>query len=62
MIVLTKALTKQERPKNFPGVPFSVSFSQLPAVEKHTENGEPGKFFGPSYFETAFIVLTCVAA
>ena len=32
-----------------------MSFSQLPAVKKDTENGAPGKFFGPSYFETALV-------
>ena len=46
-----------------------MSFSQLPAVEKDTENGAPGKFLGPSYFETTleadmislkqFVILCC---
>ena len=40
-------------PKKFPGAPFSVSFSQLPAAKKDIENGAPGIFFDPSYFETA---------
>ena len=31
---------------------FWVSFSQLPAVKKDTENCAPGNFFGPSYFVT----------
>ena len=35
--------------------PFSVSFSQLPAVKKDTENCAPGNFFGPSYFVTTLI-------
>ena len=30
-----------------------MSFSQLPAVKKETENCAPGNFFGPSYFEAA---------
>ena len=34
-----------------------MSFSQLPAVEKNTENGATGKFLGPSYFETALVSL-----
>ena len=34
-----------------------MSFSQLPAVKKDTENGAPGIFFGPSYFETALVVV-----
>ena len=39
-----------------PGAPFSVSFSQLPAVkEKDTKNGAPGIFFGPSYFVMALV-------
>ena len=29
-----KAVSKKEGPKKFPGAPFSVSFSQLPAVKK----------------------------
>ena len=41
--------------ENFPGAPFSVSSSQLPAVEKDTEIGEPGSFFGPSYFDMALV-------
>jgi hypothetical protein len=32
-----------------------VSFLQLPAVEKDTENGTPGNFFGSSYFGTALV-------
>ena len=52
---LTKAVSKYEGPKKIPGAPFSVSFSQLPAVKKDTENGAPGYFFGPSYFVTALI-------
>jgi hypothetical protein len=31
-----------------------ASFSQLPAVKKDTIFGAPTKFFGPSYFMTAF--------
>ena len=34
-----------------------MSFSQLPAVEKDTENSAPEKFLGPSYFE-ATLALT----
>ena len=50
----TKAVSKLEGPKNFPGALFSVSFSQPPAVNKDTENSAPGKFFmGPTYFVTA---------
>ena len=44
---------KIRRAKNIPVAPFSVSFSQLPAVKKDTENGANGIFFGPSYFVTA---------
>ena len=33
-----------------------MSFSQLPAVKKDTENGAPGNFFGPSYFVTALVI------
>ena len=40
-------------PKNFQDAPFLVYFSQLPALEKDTENGAPGKNFGPFYFDTA---------
>ena len=32
-----------------------MSFSQLPAVKKDTENGAPGNFFGPPYFVTALV-------
>ena len=32
-----------------------MSFSQLPAVKKDTENGAPGNSFGPSYFVTALV-------
>ena len=32
-------------------------FSQLPAVEKDTEKCVPGKFLGPSYFETTLVKL-----
>ena len=35
-----------------------MSFSQLPAVKKDTENGAPGKFFGPSYFVTALPTMS----
>ena len=30
-----------------------LKFSQLPAVETDTENGAPGNFFSPSYFDMA---------
>ena len=54
-MVYTKAVSgfKIRRAKKIPGAPFSVSFSQLPAVKKDTKNGAPGKCFGPSYFVTA---------
>ena len=32
-----------------------MSFSQLPAVKKDTENCAPGNFFGPSYFVTTLV-------
>ena len=32
---------------------FLNTFSQLLAVKKYSKNGAAGKFFGPSYFETA---------
>ena len=35
-----------------------MSFSQLPAVKKPTENGAAGKIVGPSNFETALIEAT----
>ena len=35
-------------------------FSQLPAVEKDTENGASGKFFGPSHFVTALAILQTI--
>ena len=47
-----KPFQNQKGKKN-PGAPFWVSFSQLPAVKKDTENGAPGNFFVPSYFVTA---------
>jgi hypothetical protein len=41
--------------KKFPGAQFSVSFSQLPAVKKDTENCATGNYFGPSYFVTNLV-------
>ena len=32
-------------------------FSQLPAVKKDSKNGAARKFFGPSYFDLALIVV-----
>ena len=50
-----KQLQNKKGQKKFPGALFSVSFSQLLAVEKNTKNGATGKFLGPSYFETALV-------
>ena len=41
----------------FQTVPFLVSFSQLPAVKKDTENSAAGKSFGPSYFVTTLVIV-----
>ena len=41
--------------KNLPGAQFLVSFSQLPAVKKDTENCVPRTFFVPSYFVTTLV-------
>ena len=32
-----------------------MSFSTASSCEKDTENGAPGKFFGPPYFVTALV-------
>ena len=42
-------------PKKFPGALFFVSFITGGRWEKDTENSAPGKFFGPSNFETALL-------
>ena len=36
-------------------IPVSIALL-LPAVEKNTENGAPGNFLGPSYFETTLTI------
>jgi hypothetical protein len=48
-----KPFQNKKGQKKCPGAQFSVSFSQLPALKKDTENCAPGKFFDPSYFEAA---------
>ena len=52
-LYILKPFENKKGQKKFPGALFSVSFSQLPAVKKDTENGAPGIFFGPPYFVTA---------
>ena len=49
---MLKPLQNKKGQKNYPGAEFSVSFSQLPAVKKDTENCALAKCFGPSYFVT----------
>ena len=39
-----KPLQNKKGKKKIPGAQFSVSFSQLPAVKKDTENCAPGNF------------------
>ena len=53
-----KPLQNKKGQKEFPGPQFLVSFSQLPAVKKDTENCGPGNFFYPSYFETTLAHFT----
>jgi hypothetical protein len=36
-------------------------FSQLQAVKKDSKNGAARKFFGPSYFVTALVVLPTIS-
>ena len=36
---------------------FLNTSSQLPAVEKYSNNGSAGNFFGPSYFVTALVMV-----
>ena len=50
---VTKPVSNKKGQKKFPGAPFSVSFFTAGSSERDTENGAPGKIFGPSYFETA---------
>ena len=45
-------------PKKFPGAPNSVYFFTAGSLERDTENSAPGNFFGPSYFETALILIS----
>ena len=52
---ISKAVSEYEVPKKFPGAPFSVSFSQLPAVKGDMEIGASVNFFGPSYFVMALV-------
>ena len=47
---MLKPLQNKKGQKNYPGAEFSVSFSQLPAVKKDTENCTPGIFFRPFLF------------
>ena len=49
---MLKPLQNKKGQQNFPGAQLSVSFSQLPAVKKDTENCAPEQFFGHSYFVT----------
>ena len=51
-----KPLQNKKGQKKIPGAQFSVSFSQLPAVKKDTENCAHGNFFGPSYFVTTLVM------
>ena len=41
----------------FLAAPKTVSFSQLPAVKEDTIFGVARKFFGPSYFVTALVMV-----
>jgi hypothetical protein len=52
---LLKPLQNKKSQKKIPGAQFSLSFSQLPAVKKDTENCAPGNFFGPSDFVTTLL-------
>ena len=56
LFCLLKSFQNKKGQKKIPGAPFSVSFSQLPAVEKDTEKWAAGKFIGPSYFETTLVM------
>ena len=52
-----KAISKLEGPKKFPGSPFSVSFSQLPAGKERHQKRCTWKFFWPFLFCDGFGIV-----
>ena len=57
LLAILKPLQNKKGQKKIPGAPFSVSFSQLPAVKKIHFGKLDKQIFGPSYFVTALVAI-----